>query len=214
MIVPVQEIFSDVQAEALYEQLRGVLCKYRRTLQSDPAPAGAVHAGPGDPQGRRADSVGTRAWIVPMDAADREWKFSVPMEVILPAAMTLYADLCGWTLARAHGRPVTASPWLPTSAAPQSSTKRSLTSPKPTPPRTSATTPRSKPLARTARLNPPPRSNAASIVVVAFAMFVLGRRRWRKRQPGAFAGTIQLTAPVLGRDTHDRRTDRPGSAGC
>src|SRR5262249_24807260 len=35
MIVPVEEVFSDVQAGALYEQIRGVLGKYRRTLQSD-----------------------------------------------------------------------------------------------------------------------------------------------------------------------------------
>ena len=31
------------------------------------------------------------------------------------------------------------------------------------------------------------------IVVVAFAAFVLGRRRWLKRQPGAFAGAIRVS---------------------
>jgi uncharacterized protein (DUF2252 family) len=35
MIVPVEEIFAGVQADAIYEQLRAVLAKYRRTLQSD-----------------------------------------------------------------------------------------------------------------------------------------------------------------------------------
>ena len=35
MIVPIEEVFADVQADALYEQLSGVLGKYRRTLQSD-----------------------------------------------------------------------------------------------------------------------------------------------------------------------------------
>lgn len=32
------------------------------------------------------------------------------------------------------------------------------------------------------------------IVVVAFAGFVLGRRRWLKRQPGEFAGTIRVSS--------------------
>jgi Uncharacterized protein conserved in bacteria (DUF2252) len=35
MIVAIEEIFADVQAAELYEQLRAVLGKYRRTLQSD-----------------------------------------------------------------------------------------------------------------------------------------------------------------------------------
>ena len=34
-IVPVEEVFADVQADAIYEQIRGVLGKYRRSLQSD-----------------------------------------------------------------------------------------------------------------------------------------------------------------------------------
>src|SRR5512140_2751412 len=35
MIVPVEEVFADVQADAIYQQIRAVLGKYRRTLQSD-----------------------------------------------------------------------------------------------------------------------------------------------------------------------------------
>ena len=34
----------------------------------------------------------------------RDWKFSMPIEVMVPAGLTLYARLCGWTLARAHAR--------------------------------------------------------------------------------------------------------------
>jgi Uncharacterized protein conserved in bacteria (DUF2252) len=34
----------------------------------------------------------------------RDWKFSVPIEQMLPAGLTVYARLCGWTLARAHAR--------------------------------------------------------------------------------------------------------------
>ena len=174
MIVPVEEVFADVQADAVYEQLRSVLGKYRRSLQSDRrhlleqftlVQVARKVVGVG--------SVGTRAWIVLMDAADgdeplflqakeaqpsvlaeycgrsqyanqgervvagqhlmqaqsdiflgwtrapnpvdgvdrdfyvrqlRDWKFSVPIEQMLPEGMTIYARLCGWTLARAHAR--------------------------------------------------------------------------------------------------------------
>jgi hypothetical protein len=34
-IVPVEEVFADVQAEAIYQQVRAVVGKYRRSLQSD-----------------------------------------------------------------------------------------------------------------------------------------------------------------------------------
>jgi hypothetical protein len=34
----------------------------------------------------------------------RDWKFSFPIEQILPQGLALYAGLCGWTLARAHAR--------------------------------------------------------------------------------------------------------------
>jgi uncharacterized protein (DUF2252 family) len=172
-IVPVEEVFADVQADAIYEQIRGVLGKYRRTLQSDRrhlleqftlVQVARKVVGVG--------SVGTRAWILLMDAADgveplflqakeaqpsvlaeycgrsqynnqgervvagqhlqqaqsdiflgwtritgpdgidrdfyvrqlRDWKFSVPTEVMLLPGMTAYARLCGWTLARAHAR--------------------------------------------------------------------------------------------------------------
>jgi uncharacterized protein (DUF2252 family) len=48
----------------------------------------------------------------PLDGVDRDfyvrqlkdWKLSVPIELLLPEGMALYAQLCGWTLARAHAR--------------------------------------------------------------------------------------------------------------
>jgi uncharacterized protein (DUF2252 family) len=173
-IVPVEEIFADMQAAELYDQLRAILAKYRRTLQSDRrhllrqftlVQMARKVVGVG--------SVGTRAWVLLMDACDgveplflqakeaqpsvlagycgrsqhnnqgervvagqhlmqaqsdiflgwtrvanpvdgmdrdfyvrqlRDWKFSVPIEQMLPVGMTLYAGLCGWTLARAHAR--------------------------------------------------------------------------------------------------------------
>ena len=173
-IVPVEEVFPGVQAAAIYEQIRAVLGKYRRSLQSDRrhlleqftmVQLARKVVGVG--------SVGTRAWVVLMDAGDgveplflqakeaqpsvlaeyagrsrytnqgeravagqhlmqaesdiflgwtrvtnpedgvnrdfyvrqlKDWKFSVPIEMMLPEGLTLYARLCGWTLARAHAR--------------------------------------------------------------------------------------------------------------
>ena len=174
LIVPIEEVFAGVQADAIYQLLRTVLGKYRRTLQSDrrhlleqfammQVARKVVGVG----------SVGTRAWVLLMDAADgveplflqakeaqpsvladyagrsqyanqgervvagqhlmqaqsdiflgwarvpnpvdgldrdyyvrqlRDWKFSVPIEAMLPTGMEIYARLCGWTLARAHAR--------------------------------------------------------------------------------------------------------------
>ena len=174
MIVPIEEVFASVQADAIYELIRTELGKYRRTLQSDRrhlleqfalVQVARKVVGVG--------SVGTRAWVLLMDAADgveplflqakeaqtsvlaeycgrsqysnqgervvagqhlqqaqsdiflgwarvanpldgverdfyvrqlKDWKFSVPIEMMLPEGMTLYARLCGWTLARAHAR--------------------------------------------------------------------------------------------------------------
>jgi uncharacterized protein (DUF2252 family) len=173
-IVPIEEIFTGMQADTIYQLLHTVLSKYRRSLQSDRrhlleqftmVQVARKVVGVG--------SVGTRAWIVlmeaddgveplflqakeaqpsvlaeyagrsqhsnqgervvagqhlmqaqsdiflgwtrvanPVDGVDRDfyvrqlkdWKFSVPIELMLPQGMALYAGLCGWTLARAHAR--------------------------------------------------------------------------------------------------------------
>jgi uncharacterized protein (DUF2252 family) len=34
----------------------------------------------------------------------RDWKFSMPIESMVPRGLRLYGELCGWTLARAHAR--------------------------------------------------------------------------------------------------------------
>jgi len=71
LIAPVEEIFSDVQADAIYDLIREVLGKYRRTLQSDRkhlvehftlVQLARKVVGVG--------SVGTRAWIVLMEGGD------------------------------------------------------------------------------------------------------------------------------------------------
>src|SRR5690348_16958159 len=72
MIVPVAEVFADQQVDAIYKLIGTVLGKYRRTLQSDrrhmleqfamiQVARKVVGVG----------SVGTRAWVVLMDACDR-----------------------------------------------------------------------------------------------------------------------------------------------
>jgi uncharacterized protein (DUF2252 family) len=173
LIEPVEEVFPDEQASAIYEQIRQTLGKYQRTLQSDRrhlleqftlVQAARKVVGVG--------SVGTRCWIVLMDAGDgteplflqpkeavasalatycgrsryashgervvagqhlmqaesdiflgwtrvtgpdgadhdyyvrqlKDWKFSAPIEQMIPSGMAAYAQMCGWTLARAHAR--------------------------------------------------------------------------------------------------------------
>ena len=174
LIVPVEEVFPDVQADAIYQLINTVLGKYRRTLQSDRrhlleqftmVQAARKVVGVG--------SVGTRAYVLLMDACDgveplflqakeaqpsvlaeyagrsqytnqgeravagqhlmqaesdiflgwtrvpnpldgidrdfyvrqlKDWKFSVPIEQMLPQGLEMYARLCGATLARAHAR--------------------------------------------------------------------------------------------------------------
>jgi uncharacterized protein (DUF2252 family) len=174
MIVPIEEIFTGMQADTIYKLLHTVLVKYRRSLQSDRrhlleqfAMAHVARKVVG------VGSVGTRAWVVLMEADDgaeplflqakeaqpsvlaeyagrsqysnqgervvagqhlmqaqsdiflgwtrvanpedgvdrdfyvrqlKDWKFSVPIELMLPQGMAMYARLCGWTLARAHAR--------------------------------------------------------------------------------------------------------------
>ena len=174
MIVPVEEVFAGVQAGAIYELIRTVLGKYRRSLQSDRRHLlGQFRLVQVARKVVGVGSVGTRAWVVLMDACDgveplflqakeaqpsvlaeycgrsqysnqgervvagqhlqqaqsdiflgwtrvtnpadgvdrdfyvrqlKDWKFSAPIELLLPEGMTLYARLCGWTLARAHAR--------------------------------------------------------------------------------------------------------------
>ena len=174
LIVPVEDLYPDLEADAIYQLIHTVLGKYQRTLQSDRrhlleqftmVQVARKVVGVG--------SVGTRAWVLLMDAANgveplflqakeaqpsvlaeyagrsvysnqgeravagqhlmqaesdiflgwtrvpnpldkidrdfyvrqlKDWKFSVPIELMVPKGMTLYARLCGATLARAHAR--------------------------------------------------------------------------------------------------------------
>ena len=173
MIMPIEDVYADVQAGAIYQEIRTVLGKYRRTLQSDRRHL--LEAFTLVQVARKVvgvGSVGTRAWILLMDAGDgteplflqakeaqpsvlaeycgrsrytnqgervvagqhlmqaesdiflgwtratgpdkkdrdfyvrqlKDWKFSAPIELMIPSGMAVYAGLCGWTLARAHAR--------------------------------------------------------------------------------------------------------------
>jgi uncharacterized protein (DUF2252 family) len=173
LIVPVEELFDDMQSHEIYDELRGLVAKYSRTLQSDRrfllerftlVQVARKVVGVG--------SVGTRVWILLLVAGDgdeplflqakqaersvladfaghskisnegrrvvegqhlmqatsdiflgwqrvmgrdglerdfyvrqlRDWKFSLPVERMIPSGMSVYAGECGWTLARAHAR--------------------------------------------------------------------------------------------------------------
>ena len=173
LIEPVEQLFPDVRANAIYELIREVLGKYQRTLNSDRkhlleeftlVQVARKVVGVG--------SVGTRCWIALMDAGDgteplflqpkeaeasalapycgrspyashgervvagqllmqaesdiflgwthvtgpdgvdhdyyvrqlKDWKFSSPIEQMIPSGMAVYAQMCGWSLARAHAR--------------------------------------------------------------------------------------------------------------
>jgi hypothetical protein len=90
----------------------------------------------------------------------RDWKFSFPIEAMIPRGMRIYASLCGGTLAHTPA-PGTGSRSPPTWVAPTSSTARSQTSPPPMPTRTSATTTRSARLPPPAGSPPSPASDPA-----------------------------------------------------
>ena len=93
MIVPIEEVFADVQADAVYKQIRAVLSTYLRTLQSDRrhlleqftlVQVARKVVGVG--------SVGTRAWILLMDAADGAEPLFLQAKEAQPSVL---ADYCG-----------------------------------------------------------------------------------------------------------------------
>ena len=93
MIVPIEEVFADVQADAIYELIRTVLGKYRRTLQSDRrhlleqftlVQVARKVVGVG--------SVGTRAWILLMDAGDGDEPLFLQAKEAQPSVL---AEYCG-----------------------------------------------------------------------------------------------------------------------
>ena len=91
-IVPVEELFADVQADAIYQLIRSVLGKYRRTLQSDRrhllkqftlVQMARKVVGVG--------SVGTRAWVLLMDAGDGVEPLFLQAKEAQPSVLAEYA---------------------------------------------------------------------------------------------------------------------------
>jgi uncharacterized protein (DUF2252 family) len=92
MIVPIAEVFADQQADAIYQLIGTVLGKYRRTLQSDRrhllerftlVQVARKVVGVG--------SVGTRAWVVLMDACDGVEPLFLQAKEAQPSVLAEYA---------------------------------------------------------------------------------------------------------------------------
>ena len=105
MIVPIEEVFADVQADALYKQLRAVLGKYQRSLQSDRRHLLGQFA---MMQVARkvvgVGSVGTRAWIILMEAGDGIEPLFLQAKEAQPSVLAEYCGRSQYTQRRRTGR--------------------------------------------------------------------------------------------------------------
>src|SRR5262249_47357357 len=110
LIMPIEEVFADVQARAIYEQIRAVLGKYRRALQSDRkhlleyftlVQVARKVVGVG--------SVGTRAWIVLMEGADGSEPLFLQAK---EAQASVLAAYCGRSQYTSQGQRVVAGQHL------------------------------------------------------------------------------------------------------
>jgi uncharacterized protein (DUF2252 family) len=110
LIEPIEEIFADDQAAAIYEQIRAVLGSYRRTLQSDRrhlleyftlVQVARKVVGVG--------SVGTRAWILLMEGADGTEPLFLQAKEAQPSVL---APWCGRSQYRSQGERVVAGQHL------------------------------------------------------------------------------------------------------
>ena len=109
-IVPIEEVFSDFAAEEVYTLIRGVLGKYRRSLQSNRrylieqfnlVQVARKVVGVG--------SVGTRAWIVLMEAGEGVEPLFLQAKEAQPSVL---ADYCGRSQYNNQGERVVAGQHL------------------------------------------------------------------------------------------------------
>ena len=114
LIVPVGELFPDTEAQALNDQLRALVAKYRLTLQSDRrhllerfklTQVARKVVGVG--------SVGTRAWILLMEADDGVDPLFLQAKEAQPSVLAEYAGRSKYTN---HGQRVVAGQHLMQSA--------------------------------------------------------------------------------------------------
>ena len=98
MIMPIEDVFADVQASAIYDEICTVLGKYRRTLQSDRrhlleqftlVQVARKVVGVG--------SVGTRAWVLLMDALDGVEPLFLQAKEAQPSVLADYAGRSQYT---------------------------------------------------------------------------------------------------------------------
>jgi uncharacterized protein (DUF2252 family) len=110
MIMPVEEVFAEVQADAIYQQIRTVLGKYRRSLQSDRrhlleqftlVQMARKVVGVG--------SVGTRAWVLLMEAGDGAEPLFLQAKEAQPSVL---AEYCGHSQYTNQGERVVAGQHL------------------------------------------------------------------------------------------------------
>jgi uncharacterized protein (DUF2252 family) len=93
MIIPVEDLFAGVQADAIYQQIRTVLEKYKATLQS--ARRHLLGQFTMVQMARKVvgvGSVGTRAWIVLMAAGDGDEPLFLQAKEAEPSVL---AEYCG-----------------------------------------------------------------------------------------------------------------------
>jgi uncharacterized protein (DUF2252 family) len=104
LIEPIEEIFADEQADAIYEQIRAVLGAYRRSLQSDRkhlleyftlVQVARKVVGVG--------SVGTRAWILLMEGTDGTEPLFLQAKEAQPSVLAAW---CGRSQYRSQGERV------------------------------------------------------------------------------------------------------------
>jgi uncharacterized protein (DUF2252 family) len=104
-IVPIEQLYPDLQVSAIYEQIQSVLSKYRRTLESDRrhllvqfrlTQVARKVVGVG--------SVGTRAWMALMEAEGTEPLFLQAKE----AQESVLANYCGRSRYASQGERVVA----------------------------------------------------------------------------------------------------------
>src|ERR1019366_9066112 len=95
MIVPAEEVFSDVQADELYKLIHTVLGKYRRTLQSDRRHL--LEQFTLVQVARKVVGVGPRAWILLMDAMDGVEPLFLQAKEAQPSVLAAYCGRSQYT---------------------------------------------------------------------------------------------------------------------
>ena len=110
LIVPIEELFTDMQADALYAQLTELLAKYTRTLSSDRRHLvqqfDLIHVA------RKVvgvGSVGTRAWILLLEAGDGQEPLFLQAK---EAQASVLAGYCGRSSYANEGQRVVAGQHL------------------------------------------------------------------------------------------------------